>query len=99
MIDIHTYNCKEQGECYLTYRRRLARENEQAKRDRVLHQSNEEWVKEYNKTVKGITLIELMIIMMIVGIVAAVVLPPVQKSFINQKNEISELREYKEGCK
>lgn len=47
MIDIHTYNCKERGECYLTYRRRLAKEKLDHERDRAINQTHEEWVAEY----------------------------------------------------
>lgn len=47
MIDIHTYNCKEQGECYLTYRRRMAQEKLDYERDREIKQTDREWLAEY----------------------------------------------------
>jgi hypothetical protein len=48
MIDVHTYNCREQGECYLTYRRRMAREKEKFINDRAIKQTNAAWIAEYN---------------------------------------------------
>lgn len=48
MIPAEDYNCREQGECYLTYRRRLAREKEQYENDRAIKQTNEQWIEEYN---------------------------------------------------
>lgn len=48
MIDIHTYNCREQGECYLTYRRRLAKEKQDYEQSRPVRQTNEQWLAEYS---------------------------------------------------
>ena len=53
MIDANKYNCREQGECYLTYRRRLAREKEQYENDRSIKQSNKEWIEEYSKGINN----------------------------------------------
>ena len=54
MIKAKDYNCREQGECYLTYRRRLARENEEYLNNRVNTQTTEEWYAEYDRTSKAI---------------------------------------------
>jgi hypothetical protein len=45
MIDI--YNCREQGECYLTYRRRLAKEKTDYEQSRPIRQTNADWLAEY----------------------------------------------------
>ena len=48
MITAVDYNCREQGECYLTYRKRIAREQEKYLNDRPNRQSIEEWYAEYD---------------------------------------------------
>ena len=47
MINHEDYDCKEQGECYLTYRKRMKREHEQHLLDRRVDQTDDEWRKEY----------------------------------------------------
>ena len=49
MINPKDYNCRERGECYLTYRRRIQREHEQYLQDRVNNQTNEEWIRGYTE--------------------------------------------------
>ena len=48
MIPTVDYNCKKRGECYLTYRRRIAKEKERYLIERANRQTNEEWLAEYN---------------------------------------------------
>lgn len=52
MIRAKNYNCRERGECYLTYRRRLAREKEQYEQSRANRQTDEEWYAEYDAAKK-----------------------------------------------
>jgi len=47
MISPDDYNCKAQGECYLTYRKRIKAEQAKAEAERAVNQSNAQWVKEY----------------------------------------------------
>ena len=49
MIPAKDYKCKERGECYLTYRRRLAREKDQYERELPIRQTNEEWIRGYTE--------------------------------------------------
>jgi len=48
VISHKEYDCREQGECYLTYRRRIAREQEKFLNDRPNKQTIEEWLAEYD---------------------------------------------------
>jgi len=47
MIHYRDYNCKDQGECYLSYRKRMKREKEEYEAKRPIRQTNEEWIDEY----------------------------------------------------
>ena len=49
MIPPEEYNCKEMSECYISYCRRVKREEEQFEQQRTIQQSNEDWIKEYNE--------------------------------------------------
>ena len=52
VISHKEYNCRERGECYLTYRKRIARENEQYLQDRPNRQTIDEWYAEYDAAKK-----------------------------------------------
>ena len=46
MLKPEDYNCKEQGECYLTYRKRMKREQREFEHRRSIKQTNQEWLNE-----------------------------------------------------
>ena len=46
MINHEDYDCKEQGECYLTYRKRMKREQQDFEHRRTIKQTNQEWINE-----------------------------------------------------